>query len=485
MYCNNVLTIVMEEQSHGYAIGVGDDDNDNDNDNDSLELPGYEIQENIEEEKPSITLNHVKEYEELKQLFDENVLNQINNLQDKAVECLYDRNGRFVAVKKIRVTDANKPIVQREVTILEKFFKNHNLPTLLKSIGTYLVRNKGDIVIISEAMPKGREVTINDVNGCAFNFKQLYDFNYIVSKHEKLNDLFQVLFYTVKYLHQRMGIVHKDIHPKNIIANLEQNRVILIDLGDSCLLHAPSSDLQNLMCSARETTRTHTDYIPPHIFEKLYIYNMKIQNELKILYRKRKDVINLQLDPEDQRNELNTIDKKIQILKSRMQDITNEDAIDIDLYALALSMYEIMNRKKFMYTTSFQNKDINFFQRYLSDINEKINNLSDVVTISDFQKTMIEMLKSKSYRKQMYDTLDLNDGMLILNLKDFILSVSTPETERKNIISSQEYENMKKSQEFKKFKFSAEGESGDGFSGSDTDTEERLSRFGALDEDED
>jgi serine/threonine protein kinase len=268
---------------------------------------------------------------------------------------------KYIAVKIIHIRDEDHlKAVNREIILLDRYFKNTNIhPNLLKYIGTFKMDKEDDqqqniVILVSEALSPDNK-----------NLKTLLTKKYIKGdiRNPHLLKLFYSLLHTIQSIHEH-DIVHTDIWPPNIVFDTLKNKILLVDFGESCLITKEGYP-EYLMCK-ESTRRSHIDYMPPEI--------LRMGSKI---YKKG-------LNPEDMK--------------------------DLDIYALAATMYELFNPNNAplinikLYADIHENQTT--FKRFILDLEHNIDALKvgDDLEKPEFQQLVIKMLKSRKERDTVRNT---------------------------------------------------------------------------------
>lgn len=326
--------------------------------------------------KKSLDQMNVKSFSELADLikdknFVANVLKNISVKPDEEfskVKCLESTSDEypFIAVKIINITSKNHRGILKEVNVLEKYFSKPLTKNLLKFIGTYRLENDNKylIAIVSEALSSTCE-----------NLQMLLDSQLIMPNYQQQELLFNKILRTVQILHIN-NIIHGDIWAANIVLDKRLNKFLLIDFGDSCLIDDDAL-LKIMSCKTPGIRRNHLDYMPPYLLQKI----------------------------------------------NNKQPFTPNDYKDLDIYALAATMYRLfsINHGPLIDISQYptiHSKNLtertNAINRFIKQLEENINNLQvgEPFRRQPFEQQIIKLLKSKKERDQVVfqrkGELDLN-----------------------------------------------------------------------------
>ena len=308
---------------------------------------------------------------------------------------------KYVAANIMHIRDRNHlKAIKKEVDLLSRYFSNRNIhPDLLKFIGVYKLDKEDDpnqntVVLLSEALSPGNK-----------DLRKIFNSNYLSADVNNPNFIrfFYKLLEIIQHLHAN-NIVHADIWGPNIVLDIENNRILLIDFGESCIL---SNDVypEYLMCK-EGVRRPHINFMPPYILDK--------------------------------------------IARTTKKSLTNEELKDIDIYALAATMYQIFSpeHSPFMDIKQYPTilEDPNIRKQFVKDLSDKINKIEigDPHEKPKFQQLIIRLLKSREERDRLRDNIVTRDMYEGLNLRD--MTIQEDDTPLRTSIQNRQFKESMEAQ---------------------------------------
>jgi serine/threonine protein kinase len=285
------------------------------------------------------------------------------------------KDNRYIALKMVYLNPRNIDLIKKEAEILRRYFKEQPIhPNLLKFIDVYNFGiydgNNNMIVLVSEALtPESK------------NLWELMDKNFITGdiNNPQFEYLFHAVLDIVRALHAQ-SIAHGDIWARNIVLDMDKNRLLLVDMGEACIFDNSKKNPEHIMCKAG-IRRPHVDYSPPHILIK-----------------------------QDQQG---------------VGSLTPSELKDLDVYALAATMYELFSRnhdplipinmyRGMLDAETPKTERDKIKKRFIEDLKTKIEYLREGEEEEKpaFQRLIIRLLKNKDFRNAImpgdYSQLDLS-----------------------------------------------------------------------------